>query len=559
MLKQLHIQNLAIIEELDLEFNEGMTVLTGETGAGKSILIDALGLILGDRGDSSIVRDCSDKSEIVATFDISCVDEIQSMLDEQSIDNDGREMVVRRVIIRDGRSRAYINSSQIPVQFLKSIGEFLVDIHGQHAHQSLMKRTVQRSLLDHFADHVSLLTDVNNAYQQWKSINIELEQIGSDANNHESTIELLQYQVKELEDLSLDEGEFESLEEEYKRLSNVNELITVTNGVLEMLSENEVSVDTVLNRAIHELKELQKSDTSTEKFVELLDGVSIQLTDTIDDIRQYSDKLEVNPERLNEVDNRLNAMHNMARKHHIQATELPNHLQYLQEKLQQLINNRDSVENLTEQQTLAKNHYFQIAGKLSKSRQKAALAMAKEITHQLKQVGMPNGEFIIEISSTETEQPLQEGLDQVEYLVSLNPGFSPQPLRKVASGGELSRISLAIQMTSKDASITPTLIFDEVDAGIGGGTAEIVGILLKELAAKHQVFCVTHLPQVASQGTNHIQVDKFSKDNTTYTKVTMLDKTARVEEIARMLGGLRISKKTREHAKELLGQETTAV
>jgi len=559
MLKQLHIQNLAIIEELELEFNKGMTVLTGETGAGKSILIDAIGLILGDRGDSSMVRDRNNKSEIVATFDISCIDEIQSVLDEQSIDNDGDEMVVRRVINRDGRSKAYINSSQIPIQLLKSIGEFLVDIHGQHAHQSLMKRTVQRSLLDHFANHMSLLNDVNNAYQVWKSIIVELEQIGTDSNTHESTIELLRYQVKELEDLSMDEGEYKTLEEEYKRLFNVNQLITVTHSVLEMLSENEVSVDTVLNRAIYDLKGLQKSDMSTEKFVDLLDGVSIQLTDTIDEIRNYSETLEINPERLNEVDNRLNAMHDMARKHNIQAQELPDHLLQLQEKLQQLTNNQDSVEKLNEQQTLAKNKYFQSAGKLNKSRQKAALAMAKEITKQLKQLGMSDGKFIVEISSTEPEQPLRDGLDQIEYLVSLNPGFSPQPLRKVASGGELSRISLAIQMISKDANLTPTLIFDEVDAGIGGGTAETVGILLKDLAAKHQVFCVTHLPQVASQGTNHIQVNKYSKDNTTYTNVTMLDNTARVEEIARMLGGIRISKKTREHARELLGQEMNAI
>ena len=556
MLTQLHIQNLAIIDELDLDFIQGMTVLTGETGAGKSILIDALGLILGDRGDSSVIREDCEKSEIVAYFDVTYLEGINHLLDEQSITAEGDEIILRRVINRDGRSRAYINGSQVPIQVLRNIGELLIDIHGQHAHQSLMKRTVQRGLLDHFASHWSLFNEVNIAYQSWKTISDRLSEIGSNTDSHKSTIELLEYQVKELVDLKPEQDEYEQLEDEFKRLSNVSQLIDITQGVLGLLSDNEISAELTLQRANHELRDLEKSDTTIHTFTELLESISIQLNDTVNELRHYSERLENNPERLNEVDMRLNALHNIARKHDIHIKELPDYLHQLQDKLEQLINSRDSVDKLSEQKTLALKNYQQAAEKLHKSRCKAAKEMAKEISEQLKLLAMTDGKFVIDVIKQESEQPLQDGLDLVDFLVSLNPGSSPQPMRKVASGGELSRISLAIQMISRDAKTIPTLIFDEVDAGIGGRTADIVGNLLKKLAESHQVFCVTHLPQVASRGDNHLQVNKYSKAGSTYTKVTMLGETARVEEIARMLGGLRISEKTREHAKEMLEQES---
>ncbi|MGK0298292.1 MAG: DNA repair protein RecN (Recombination protein N) [Gammaproteobacteria bacterium] len=557
MLKQLHIQNLAIIDALDLDFDQGMTVLTGETGAGKSILIDALGLILGDRGDSSIIRQGCEKSEIVAIFNISGLKKLNSLLEHQSISIEENEIIIRRIIGRDGRSRAYINSSQVTIMLLREVGEHLIEIHGQHAHQSLIKRTVQRTLLDCHASHSALLDSVYQSYQTWKTITQQLAETGNDAESHSSTIDLLQYQVRELEELDLVADEYNELEEEYKRLSNVTQLISVSNKVLDILSDNDSSSESSLRRGIHELNELQNSDPITKNFIESLDNVSIQLGDTINEIRRYSDKLEDNPERLNEVDNRLNILQNMARKHHIHARELPHHLLQLQDKLEQLINSNDSVEKLIEQQRNANENYNIAAEKLHKSRVKASTTMAKEITNQLKQLGMPEGKFIVDVIKQDSQHPLEEGQDQVEFLVSLNPGSSPNSIRKVASGGELSRISLAIQMISRDAKLTPSLIFDEVDAGIGGKTADIVGSLLKNLAEKQQVLCVTHLPQVASRGDNHFQVSKYSKDKLTYTNINLLDKKSRIDEIARMLGGMRISKKTLEHAKEMLGQEET--
>jgi DNA repair protein RecN (Recombination protein N) len=555
MLKQLHIQNLAIIDELDLDLNQGLTVLTGETGAGKSILIDAVGLILGDRGDLSVIREGCARSEIIASFDVTNLIAIKPILEHQSIPIEDNEIIIRRIINRDGRSRAYINRSQIPIQLLKTIGEVLIDIHGQHAHQSLMKRSVQRSLLDYFADHGLLLDEVNNSFEEWKIINKQLSDIGTNGISHASSVDLLEYQVKELQELKPAEDEYDQLEEEFRRLSNITELINISHSVLEMLSDHELSAESNLQRAIHELRDLQKSDSSTQKFVESLDSISIQLTDTVDELRHYSEKLEINPDRLSEVDNRLNTLQNLARKHHVHARDLPAHLQQLQDELEQVIRNRDSVDKLVTLQTAASESYKVAADKLHRSRIKSSKLMAHEITEQLKQLGMPGGKLVIEIIGQEFEQPLENGLDQVEFLVSLNPGSSPQPMRKVASGGELSRISLAIQMISRDTKTIPTLIFDEVDSGIGGRTADIVGNLLKQLAMNYQVLCVTHLPQVASRGDNHLQVSKFSKDNLTYTKVSLLDEHARVEEVARMLGGMRISEKTREHAKEMLDQE----
>jgi DNA repair protein RecN (Recombination protein N) len=558
MLKQLNIQNLAIIDEVDLDFNKGMTVLTGETGAGKSILIDALGLVLGDRGDSSLIRENSERSEILATFDVRGRKELHNLLEDQSIDSDSEELVIRRVISRDGRSKAYVNSSPVPVQLLRTIGENLIDIHGQHAHQSLMNRSIQRSLFDYYAAHQTILNDVNSYYDEWKSINDKYIEITNDSGSHEASIELLQYQVKELEDLSLKEDEYDTLEDEHRRLSNIKELIDVTRSVLETLSENEISVESSLQRAVHDIKTLSKSDPETEKFVNLLNNISIQLTDALEEIRHYFEKLEDDPQRLNELENRLNTLYDMARKHQVKPENLEGHFRVLQDKLHQLVSDRDSVQALVEQRDRALDKYHQAAQKLHKGRLKAAVAMAREISGQLNLLGMPDGEFQVNIEQLDPGHPLRDGLDLIEFLVSLNPGTSPQPLRKVASGGELSRISLAIQMACKDAKTAPTLIFDEVDAGIGGRTADILANLLKDISDGHQVFCVTHLPQVASRADNHLLVDKYSKKDSTYAQVSVLNVDDRVEEIARMLGGMRVSEKTREHAREMLGHEVSA-
>ncbi len=552
MLTHLHIRNLAIIEELELEFAPGMTVLTGETGAGKSILIDALGLILGDRGDSAIVRENKDKAEITATFDISANPEIEAFLTEQSLTFDEPGLIIRRVISKDGRSRAYINTSTVPVQLLREIGELLVNIHGQHAHQSLNRKASQRQFLDSYAGHEPILKKLSEICDKWDSINKKLSSISTDSGGYKSTVELLEYQINELESLKLSEGEYDALEEEYKRLSNISDLIEKSQKAIQMLGDDELSAENLLQKAIADFKDLEKSDTTLEKLTTLLENASIQLVDAIDEIRHYSNRIEPDPERLIEVDKRINLMMDMSRKHQVHARDLPTHFEKLVARLDELKSNHDSINSLLKDQQNLFDEYKRIAADLHDKRLKKAKKMSDTISAQLSGLGMPGGKFVIEISTSEHDKPQAEGIDFVEFLVSLNPGSSPQPMRKIASGGELSRLSLAIQLVAKQSRVFPTLIFDEVDAGIGGKTADIVGGLLKDISSTHQIFCVTHLPQVASRANNHYQVAKLSNANETFTQVKPLDEQERIEEIARMLGGMRISEKTRDHAREML-------
>ncbi len=554
MLTHLHIRNLAIIEDLELEFTPGMTVLTGETGAGKSILIDALGLILGDRGDSSIVRENKDKSEITATFDIENNPDAELFLTGQSLSFDDTEIIIRRIISKDGRSKAYINSSTVPVQLLRELGDHLVNIHGQHAHQSLNKKTSQRQFLDSYAGHETILNNLTGICDDWNLINKKLASISTDSGSYQSTVELLEYQINELEALKLVAGEYDDLEEEFKRLSNISELIDITQRSLHMLADDDQSAETLLQKTIINFKDLEKSDPKIEKLTTILESASIQLTDAIDEIQHYADQIEPDPERLTEVDNRLNVMIDMARKHQVHARDLPDHFEKLVLRLDELKSNHDSINSLHLEQQEKLENYKKIAEDLHRKRLKKAKIMSDEITGHLNGLGMPGGQFIIEVTAKKFEKPLAEGMDEVEFLISLNPGSSPQPMRKIASGGELSRLSLAIQLVAGQSKVFPTLIFDEVDAGIGGKTADIVGGLLKDLSATHQVFCVTHLAQVASRANNHFQVSKSSSSNETFTQVKALDDNERVEEVARMLGGMRISEKTRDHAREMLTQ-----
>ncbi len=554
MLTHLHIRNLAIIEDLELEFTPGMTVLTGETGAGKSILIDALGLILGDRGDSSIVRENKDKSEITATFDIENNPDAELFLTGQSLSFDDTEIIIRRIISKDGRSKAYINSSTVPVQLLRELGDHLVNIHGQHAHQSLNKKKSQRQFLDSYAGHETILNNLTGICDDWNLINKKLASISTDSGSYQSTVELLEYQINELEALKLVAGEYDDLEEEFKRLSNISELIDITQRSLHMLADDDQSAESLLQKTIINFKDLEKSDPKIEKLTTILESASIQLTDAIDEIQHYADQIEPDPERLTEVDNRLNVMIDMARKHQVHARDLPDHFEKLVLRLDELKSNHDSINSLLLEQQEKLENYKKIAEDLHRKRLKKAKIMSDEITGHLNGLGMPGGQFIIEVTAKKFEKPLAEGMDEVEFLISLNPGSSPQPMRKIASGGELSRLSLAIQLVAGQSKVFPTLIFDEVDAGIGGKTADIVGGLLKDLSATHQVFCVTHLAQVASRANNHFQVSKSSSSNETFTQVKALDDNERVEEVARMLGGMRISEKTRDHAREMLTQ-----
>ncbi len=551
LLKHLHIRNFAVIEELDIPFNHGMTVFTGETGAGKSIMVGALGLVLGDRSDSVIVRAGCERTEITAIFDIEDEDDIQSVLAEQEIDRDD-ELILRRVINKDGRTRAYVNGSSVSAQLLRSLGECMVDIYGQHAHQSLLKADVQRNLLDEFGKHPQQLNETKDAWKVWNANEIELQALSGDNRDHDAQIELLQYQIQELQALNPGGSEFSEIEKEYGKLANANRLLEVCQQTLQQLSEDEHSTQSQISHNLNELQDIQKFDPSLATVIELLNGASIQIGEASDELRHYLDKLELDPERLKEIEDLLSAFHDIARKHKIQPEALSDHLVTLEDELHKLENSEARFKELIELQQTSIKIYRRAASKLNHCRQQAAKKLSHDISKKLNDLGMPGGQFSIVVNEIEKDMPLQYGMDKIDYLVSLNPGQPLQALSKVASGGELSRISLAIQVTgSKDKGIQ-TLIFDEVDSGIGGGVAEIVGKLLHSLSDKRQVFCVTHLAQVASQGDHHLQVAKETHAGTTLTRVGELNDEERIDEVARMLGGVKITEQTLAHAKEML-------
>lgn len=552
MLKQLLIRNFAIIEELDLYLKPGMTVFTGETGAGKSILIGALGLVLGDRAESTIIRAGCERTEISASFDLTENSDVGSILEEQAIAVDDNEIIIRRVISNDGRSRAFINSTPVPVNLLRTIGEHLIDIHGQHAHQSLTKRDAQRLLLDSYGGYDKELNLVGDSYTSWQELRNKIDQLTGETENHGAHLTLLRYQVQELETLAPETDEYEALSEEFKRLDNANRLIELTQQATQSVVEDEYSLHNKLANTIRDMLEAQQFDDSIANILELLEGAAIQLSEAGDELRLYLDKLDRDPERLRSIEQRLSDIHDMARKHNIQSQQLPEYFEQLQQKLYEMENSEHLLTDLVKQRDECLQHYHQATKKLHTCRVKTAKLISGKISQTLKTLGMSGGQFVITIEEQHDAQPGPYGNDKIEFLVSANPGQPPQPLRKVASGGELSRISLAIQVISNNEKVIPTLVFDEVDAGIGGGVAEIVGKLLHSLTGKHQVFCVTHLPQVASLGDQHLQVQKSSSKKTTYTQVAELDDSERIEEIARMLGGIKITEQSRKHAKEML-------
>lgn len=554
LLKHLHIRDFAVIEEVDIPFNGGLTVFTGETGAGKSIMVGALGLVLGDRADSGIVRTGCERTEITAIFDIENEDGIQSVLAEQEISCED-ELILRRVINKDGRSRAYVNGSSVPAQLLRALGERMVDIHGQHTHQSLLKADVQRNLLDEFGNHQQQINEVKDAWKLWHATELELQALSGDSRDHDAQMTLLQYQIQELEALNPGESKFSDVEEEYGRLSNANRILEVCQETLQQLSDDEHSTQSQISHRLNELQDIQKFDQSLSSVIDLLNNATIQVSEASDELRHYLDRLELDPEKLKAVEDKLGALHDMARKHKIQPEELTDHLLTLQEELHKLENSEARYRELLTLQETTIEQYRKAAARLNQCRQQSAHRLSDDITKKLNDLGMPGGKFSIEISDIGKDTPLQHGMDKIAYLVSLNPGQPLQPLSKVASGGELSRISLAIQVTgSKDKGI-PTLIFDEVDSGIGGGVAEIVGKLLHSLSNKRQIFCVTHLPQIASQGDHHMQVAKETHAGTTLTRVGDLNQEERIDEIARMLGGVKITEQTLAHAKEMLKNE----
>lgn len=551
MLLSLHIRNFAIIDQVDIDPGPGMTALTGETGAGKSILLDALGLLLGDRADTSTVRHDCERAEISASFDISRLDSVQQWLTDQDL-NLGDECQLRRVIHRQGRSRGYINGSPVPVQSLRMLGEQLVDIHGQHEHQSLMRRDLQRQLLDRFGKHQKLLDQLSTLYQQSKQLQQQQDAILGGVQNRDSRLEFLRFQLQELNDLAPQQGEVEQLHEENKRLANAGQLLETCELHIANLYDNDPSAQSLLSRAQHDFGALADIDPAIREAGSLINSSLIQLQEAVDQLRDYQSRLTQDPQRLQWIEMRLDSLHSVARKHRIEAETLASFQAELFDELQKLVDADQHLQQLEQQQQQLVKDYGKLANKLHKSRVKTAASLADQVSSIMESLGMSGGRFIIEVQAGDNPAPHPYGRDQIEFLISANPGQPPKPLAKVASGGELSRISLAIQVVAAQATQIPTLIFDEVDSGVGGAVAETVGNQLQILGKVHQVLCVTHLPQVAAQAHHHLQVSKHIDKQTTLTRICELDSQETVEEIARMLGGKNITETTLQHAADML-------
>ena len=550
MLNRINIQDLVIVRTLDLDLVQGMTALTGETGAGKSILIDALGLALGDKADNNMIRSGASKAEISVNFEIAPDSAIAAWLEQHDLASDG-ECLLRRVLVRDGRSRAYINGTPMPLALLKELGEMLVDIHGQHAHQSLLQPAAQRQLLDEYAGLRKTARNLALLFQTWRSASDEYEALQKAGEDRANRLDYLRFQINELDDLVCTPESLRELEAEHTRLAHAERLLNDSSSVLALLSENDPSLLESLNQAAKKLSELGVLDPKLGEAREMLETAGIQIEEVASELRHYQERVEIDPERLQRVDRQLGSLHDAARKHRVAPQELSGLLDTLRVEVEGL---QQSDKRLLELERAAQEHeaaYFKAARKLGKARLKAAVVLSDTVSSSMQELGMQGGRFEIRCE-THTDRPAAHGLERVDFLVAANPGQPMAPLAEVASGGELSRISLAVQVATVDCGEVPTLIFDEVDVGIGGAVAEIVGQLLRRLAGQRQVLCVTHLPQVASQAHQQLRVHKLSDGKTTETKIEPLDEKARVDEIARMLGGIDITQKTRRHANEMI-------
>lgn len=547
MLTHISISNYTIVSELEMEFSAGMTVVTGETGAGKSIMLDALGLCLGDRADPKAVRHGCPRAEISASFDLGKIPGARDWLAERDLGT-GEEVILRRVVTAEGRSRAYINGSATTLQDCAELGQKLVDIHSQHAHQSLLRKNVQRQLLDNFAAHQPLVSKLEQTASDWLRARRELELLTGSADEHSAREQLLAYQVEELDDLALEAGELAALEAEQKQLANAETILQSAHQALTLVEEQE----SALQHSLQLLDAQLHAGDSANNARELLDSAAIQAGEARAEIQAHVDAVEVNPERQSAVERRLEAIYDVARKHRVMPEAVADIHRQLREELQSLADGGQRIEQLHEQMAQLQQAYSKDAAKLSKQRQRAARKLEKAAGEILATLAMEQCRFEIALTARESDVPHPQGSEEVEFLISTNPGSPPQPLAKIASGGELSRISLAIQVVTASAGTVPSMVFDEVDVGIGGAVAEVVGRLLRTLADNAQVLCVTHLPQVAAQGHQHLQVSKQADADSVATQLRQLGDEDKVEEIARMLGGVKITKQTRAHAREML-------
>ena len=553
MLRYLQIRNFAVIAELELEFREGMTVFTGETGAGKSILVEALGLLMGDRFDSHMLRAGCEQAQINAVFACPPDAAIQTLLGGQGIDVED-ELILKRQFGADGRTRAFINGSPATNQNLRALGEHLADIHGQHEHHSLLRRDTQRDLLDLYANHGALVQAVAETHTRIRSLQAELEALPGNQADVEKETEVLRYQLDELAAANPTADGIVRLEAAHRRAVNVGRLAESGQAALATLAEDDNSLESSLQRVASELQSLSRLDPRLAETQELLSTAGIQLQEAAHGLRAYLDSLEGDPAEIERLEQQMALLHELARKHHLRVEQLPEQLEVLRARLTAVEASAGRRAELMDLITAALAAYHRAAETLHASRSEAAKRLAKAVIGNMRKLGMGGGIFEIGVDMQSNNEPGPHGNDRIEFRVSTNAGQPPKPLTKVASGGELSRISLAIQVITAAGKTIPTLVFDEVDVGIGGRTAEIVGRMLRALGEKRQVLCVTHLPQVAALGHDHMRVAKSARKGETWVEVARLDDEAKVAEIARMLGGITIGPETVEHARAMLAQ-----
>ena len=548
MLRRLTIRDFVLVDRLELEFATGFGALTGETGAGKSILVDALAFALGDRADTGLIRNGAERAEVSAEFDLAGLHDAEVWLRERDLDADGG-LLLRRVLDAGGRSRAYLNGSPVTVQQLREVAESLVDIHGQHAHQSLLRSDAQRLLLDSHAGLRSLQDDVAAAWRSWREARNLLDTASSGAAALAEEKEQLEWQVRELEMLGFSGEEWERLNIEHKRLANATRLVEAARFSLDVLAESESACEAQIEAAADRIDDLTEFDPALSEVGALLHSAQTELAEAVSALRRYADRVDLDPQRLSEVESRIDAVLSCARKYRTVPDELPELLERWQGRLSVLGEAADVVA-LEEKVQTARKRYETLAGKLTKARAAAAIALGKDVSKVMQQLALAGGRF--DVALLPVVAGSANGNEQIEFRISGLAGTDARALAKVVSGGELSRISLAIQVVTSQAASVPTLIFDEVDVGIGGGVAEVVGRLLRELGAERQVLCVTHLPQVAARANWQWQVSKSAQNGVVRSRVVQLDETGRVEELARMLGGVEITAITRQHAREML-------
>ena len=555
MLQQLSIQNYATVDTLEIEFKTGMSVISGETGAGKSIMLGGLGLTLGDRADKGIVRTGAKKADICAAFDISNIPAAQKWLSKNDLEeeSDSGSCLLRRVVNADGRSKGYINGSPVTMASLKSLGEMLLDIHSQHEHQSLLHRATHQRLLDDFCVSAKHLAAMQATYKQWQKNAQMIEALSNRSQEDSAQTQLLSYQLTELDELGIAVDEVPKLEAEFKSLNHADETVASVHSALTHCGgDDEKNATAALHQALTALNELPEKNARLTSIIELLESASIQLIEAVSDLRAFADEFEANPERLEQVNTRLGLLHAIARKHKVKPNQLAQVITDLRQQLNLIENSDAELEKLEATDKQLRVDYLKSAGEISKQRKKGSSKLAKQVNEQLKQLGMPHASLEVQLLATQKDKPATNGLEVVEFLVSTNPGQAAKPLIKIASGGELSRISLAIQVITAQTSHIPSLVFDEVDVGIGGGVAKVVGQLLRQLAQRTQILCVTHQAPVAGQGHHHFFVSKFTKAGSTLTQITELSETEIVREVARMLGGEDLSDESLAHAEKMV-------